>query len=99
MLSPRCIFTPENAQDVAGALTVIVATKTVFAVRGAGHMPIPGAASTNSGVLFVMDKLTAIQLAQFNGKTVAQTGCGQIWVNVYDWLAPHNLIVVGGRYA
>ena len=78
---------------------MIVATKTVFAVRGAGHMPIPGAASTNSGVLFVMDKLTAIQLAQFSGKTVAQTGCGQIWNNVYDWLAPHSLIVVGGRYA
>ena len=80
-------------------MTVIVATKTVFAVRGAGHMPIPGAASTNRGVLFVMDKLTSIQLAQFNGKTVAQTGCGQTWGNVYDWLAPYKLIVVGGRYA
>lgn len=62
-------------------------------------MPIPGAASTNNGVLFVMDKFTTTKLAQFNGQTVAQVGCGLHWVNVYDWLAPQNLIVVGGRYA
>ena len=98
-MSPWCIFTPTSAQDVAGALKIVVATKTNFAVRGAGHMPIPGAASTDEGVLFAMDKIATTQLVQSNGQRVARIGCGLHWVDVYDWLAPQDLIVVGGRYA
>ena len=84
---------------MAGALTIIVATNTNFAIRGAGHMPIAGAASTNNGVLFAMDRFTTTQLSQIDGQNVAQIGCGLHWINVYDWLVPQNLIVVGGRYA
>lgn len=62
-------------------------------------MPIPGAASTNDGVLFAMSKFNKTRLAQFNGQTVAEIGTGLRWDNVYDWLLPQNLVVIGGRYA
>ena len=95
-MSPQCVFTPYTAEDVAGALEILVATGTHFAVRSGGHMPIPGAASTNDGVLIGMTNMNALNLVA-NGK-VAQIGPGQTWGAVYDWISAHGLAVVGGRY-
>ena len=99
ILSPWCIFTPETAHDVAGGLKILVESQTHFAVRGGGHMPIRGAASTSNGVLIAMDKLSTYQLGSFGDQRVAQLGSGLRWEEVYKWLAPMSLTVVGGRYA
>lgn len=59
-------------------------------------MPIKGAASTDSGVLIAMSKLNSLQLTE--NQSIAQIGPGNRWGQVYEWLSPYNLYVVGGRY-
>jgi hypothetical protein len=39
-LSPKCIFVPTCANDVAKAVVVLNACQATFAVRGGGHMPV-----------------------------------------------------------
>lgn len=99
ILSPWCVFTPQSSQHVAGALAILRATRTHFGVRGGGHTAIAGAASTNNGVLIAMDKLNRNELGKFGNQSVAKIGSGQRWSEVYSFLEPFNLIVVGGRYA
>ena len=62
-------------------------------------MPIPGAASTSSGVLIAMDRLASLDLATSTSQQVARIGAGLRWNAVYEWLAPQKLTVIGGRYA
>ena len=59
-------------------------------------MPVPGAASTDSGVMIAMSNFQTRKLIERN--TIAQLGPGQNWVSVYDWLNPYGLAVPGGRY-
>ncbi|MCJ1471109.1 hypothetical protein MMC07_009757 [Pseudocyphellaria aurata] len=99
VLSPFCIFTPENAQDVAGGLEILVQTNSHFAVRSGGHTPIPGASGTSDGVLVASNKLRNIELSTFAGRQVVKVGPGFRWIEVYEWLANQGLTTVGGRYA
>lgn len=39
-LSPACIFLPSTAEEVASAVTELVACDAQFAVRGGGHMNV-----------------------------------------------------------
>ena len=96
LLTPSCVFTPYSAEDVAGAVKILVATGTQFAVRSGGHMPIAGAASIDKGVLIGMTNLNTLSLV--DDKKVAQIGPGQTWGVVYDWISAYGLGVVGGRY-
>lgn len=89
---------PHTSHDVAGAVKILVNTNTKFAVRGGGHMPIPGAASTSSGVLIAMDKLNSLDLVSIGNEKIVKVGAGLRWIDVYDWLAPVNLTAIGGRY-
>ena len=38
--TPRCIFTPSGASDVARGITIVRDCKAVFAVKGGGHYPV-----------------------------------------------------------
>lgn len=99
ILSPWCVFTPKKSQDIAGALKILRSSKTQFAVRGGGHTPIKGAASTSNGVLIAMDNFNSNQIGKFQSQQVAKVGSGQRWIDVYSWLEQYNLMVIGGRYA
>lgn len=99
ILSPLCIFTPKTHQDITKALSILVQTQTPFAVRSGGHTPIPGASSTNDGVLIASDKLKTIELGTVGASPVAKVGTGLRWIEVYEWLAARSLTVIGGRYA
>ncbi|KAL8951211.1 MAG: hypothetical protein Q9222_002795 [Ikaeria aurantiellina] len=99
VLAPACVFSPKTAQHVAGAMKIIVATNTRFAVRSGGHMPNPGCNNVNGGVLIGTDLLNSKKLAQFNGVEVAQLGPGLRWTQIYSWIAPQGKIVNGGRYS
>ena len=91
-----CLFEPTSASDVAGALAILTATDTKFAVRGGGHMPVPEAAGIADGVLISTEKLNFMQLTKDN--SIAQLGPGLRWGAVYDWISQYNLGVAGGRY-
>jgi hypothetical protein len=99
VLSPRCILTPNSTQEVAEALTIVRKTGSNFAVRGGGHMAIAGAASTKDGVLLAMDQMNSCEIITSKGKRLARIGSGQRWVDVYNCLAPQNLLAIGGRFA
>lgn len=62
-------------------------------------MPIAGAASTNDGVLFAMDHMNSCEVITSGGRLVARIGSGQRWIDVYNCLAPQNLLAIGGRFA
>ncbi|KAI0454856.1 hypothetical protein F5B21DRAFT_524224 [Xylaria acuta] len=96
ILSPSCVFEPINATSLGFAVKIIKAARSRFAVRAGGHMPVPGAQSVESGVMITLSKLNQRNLSPDN--TIASIGPGQVWADVYTWLAPAGLAVSGGRY-
>lgn len=84
-------------QDLAGGLAIIRQARSPFAVRSGGHMPVPGAQSTDVGVMIGMTNFRTTAFT--NGKSVAQIGTGLRWSDVYKWVSPYGYAVAGGRYA
>ena len=81
---------------LAGALRILEKTKTSFAVRSGGHMPVPGAANIADGVLISMSRFDQMSLSPDH--TTAQIGSGLRWTNVYNNLGQYNLTVAGAKY-
>ena len=59
-------------------------------------MPVPGAASTDSGVMIAMSNLNSNKFIQ--GTNAVQIGPGQTWGQVYNFTSTQGLAVAGGRY-
>ncbi|KAI4861342.1 FAD binding domain protein [Hypoxylon rubiginosum] len=97
LVTPYCIFTPENANHVSAAVIELRRTQTQFAVRSGGHMPVKGAAGTNQGVLIAMTRMNSTALS--TDGSIASVGPGLRWGDVYNWLSTKGRVVVGGRYA
>ncbi|KAF1973688.1 FAD-binding domain-containing protein [Bimuria novae-zelandiae CBS 107.79] len=94
--SPACVFVPQNAQQVAYAVTTMTLTLAKFAMRGGGNMPIPGYNGIDSsGVLMSSSNLTTLSLSSDN--SVVSVGSGNRWRDVYAYLKPSGLAAVGGR--
>lgn len=96
-MTPYCVISPGSSEDVADILSVLRATQTQFAVRGQGHMPVKGAASTDQGVLIVMTRLKSMLLS--SDQSIASIEPGLTWGEVFDWIGPYKRFVLGGRYA
>lgn len=95
-LSPQCIFVPKSPETMSTAVKLLGNTNTPFAIRGGGHMPITNAANINSsGILLASSGLNKLQLSA--DKSVLEVGAGNVWADVYKYLEPHKLTVVGGR--
>jgi len=60
-------------------------------------MPVPGAADTSEGVTIALSQLRTISVS--NDNTSVTVGSGLTWGDVYSALQPHDLMVLGGRYA
>lgn len=87
---------PQNAQQVSYAVTTMTLTRSKFAMRGGGHMPIPGYNGVDdSGVLLSSSNLTALSLS--SDQSVVSVGPGNRWRDVYAYLKPSGLAAVGGR--
>ncbi|KAF2023117.1 FAD binding domain-containing protein [Setomelanomma holmii] len=94
--NPYCVFVLNSAQDVADALYLFKENITKFAVRGGGHMPIGGSNSINApGVMLSMSNQDMLALS--DDKSVVSVGPGHRWADVYEYLEPHCLVVVGSR--
>jgi FAD/FMN-containing dehydrogenase len=94
-LSPECVFTPTSAEDVSTAVIILAGLGATFAVRGGGHMPIPGYANTDGGVLIGLTDLNEIQLSA--DQSYVSVGSGRLWEDVYFYLEQYGLIALGGR--
>ncbi|KAI1878936.1 hypothetical protein JX265_003113 [Neoarthrinium moseri] len=66
-----------------------------FAIRSGGHLPAPGAANIDDGILIDLSRFDRVQYDA--AKSLVSVGSGQRWGNVYSQLDQHNVTVVGGR--
>ncbi|TEA19689.1 Bifunctional solanapyrone synthase [Colletotrichum sidae] len=94
-LSPWCVAQPSDAEDVSAIIKALVANSCPFGVRGGGHGSFAGSNSVDDGV--------TIDFGNMNGTTydaerkLASIQPGGHWQTVYDTLAPHGVVVTGGR--
>lgn len=94
--SPACVFVPQDAQQVAQAVTTLASTQTKFAIRSGGHMPVTGYnAIGSSGVLLSTSNLSTLALC--DDDAIVSVGAAHRWRDVYSYLQPYNLTAVGGR--
>lgn len=81
---------------MAFAVKVLVKTKVPFAVRGGGHMPIGDSNNINStGILLSSSGFTQMRLSK--DRSSVSVGPANSWGDVYRYLEPAGVSVVGGR--
>lgn len=75
---------------------ILTEANTTFAIRGGGHMPISNAANIETpGVLLASISMSQLKLS--DDQSTIEVGTGNKWSQVYQFLAPYQLTVVGGR--
>ncbi|EPE30956.1 FAD-binding protein [Glarea lozoyensis ATCC 20868] len=104
---PACILRPRNVQELSIAVKILKAEFDergngqkkvgIFAIRGGGHSPVPGAASIEGGVVVDLRYLSSVTLSE-NEETVT-IGGGAKWMDISKVLDKKGLAVVGGRNA
>jgi hypothetical protein len=94
-VQPRCTFTPNVALEVTTLVLISRITQCPFAVKSGGHAAFPGASNIEGGITVDLVDFKQQKLAA-DKKTVA-IGPGNRWLDVYTYLTPYNLTVVGGR--
>ncbi|KAF2470782.1 FAD binding domain-containing protein [Lindgomyces ingoldianus] len=93
---PACVFVPSSATQVSFAITTLTLTLSKFAIRGGGHMPVPGYNNIDSnGILLSTSNLSTLALSK--DQATVSIGPGNRWRNVYAYLQPYGLAVAGGR--
>ena len=55
--TPRCIFTPSGASDVAKGITIMRECKALFAVKGGGHYPVRSICTCFENIKLIRDCL------------------------------------------
>lgn len=95
-LIPSCIIVPSTTSEVSDAISIIPTIESCnFAIKGAGHGTVVGAANINGGVKFDMSQLNGIETNSEG--TVTRIGAGSQWGEVYEYLDNRGLSVAGGR--
>ncbi|KAI9451168.1 FAD dependent oxidoreductase [Lactarius psammicola] len=89
-----CSVEPGTPQDVGVVLRQVALTRTPFAVKGGGHTLNPGFSST-TGVHISLARFNDIVIHE-DSETV-EIGAGLTWLDVYSYLVPKGINVVGGR--
>lgn len=93
--TPSCIFQPTVAHDLEIVVPLLGQADVNYAIRSGGHMPAPGFANIDEGVLIDMSKLTTLQYDAENNAVVV--GSGNRWGDLYEYLDPFDVTIVGGR--
>ena len=81
------------------AAIVVLAKRTEckFAVKSGGHAAFAGASNIQDGITIDLQYLNKLTVS--GDKTVTRVGPGNRWIDVYEYLTPKELSVVGGRVA
>lgn len=96
-LRPRCFFQPQDAMEVAQAVTVCVKADCPFGVKSGGHGHFAGQSCLDSGIQFDLSQLNKITVDRDRASVFV--GTGSTWRSVYDTLEPLGYLAVGGRSA
>ena len=94
-IQPACFATPNTSEEVACVVKAAQKRECLFAIRGSGHSDVPGASNLAGGLVLNLGNLQQIKVAPGNAFT--SIGPGNDWGDVYSFLDPFNLTVVGGR--
>ncbi|KAE8857761.1 hypothetical protein P3342_012264 [Pyrenophora teres f. teres] len=94
-VEPYCTFTPKAAPEVSILVLIARLTQCQFAVKSGGHAAFPGASSIEGGI--TVDTVNMNQKKLSADKKTVAVGPGNRWKEVYDYLTPYNLAIVGGR--
>ncbi|KAF8259738.1 hypothetical protein EI94DRAFT_1812806 [Lactarius quietus] len=89
-----CSVRPDTVEDLSSIVRELGITRTPFAIKGAGHSTNSGFSST-PGVQISMARFRDIVLNEEEG--TVEIGAGLTWTEVYSYLVPKGLTVVGGR--
>ena len=101
---PACVVRPRDVQQLCTAVTILKREydhrkedwpEGLFAIRSGGHCPVPGAASTEGGVMIdlsLFDEVTPIE-----GESKVILGTGAKWKHVYHVLEEKGLAISGCR--
>ncbi|KAL8867990.1 MAG: hypothetical protein Q9174_005292 [Haloplaca sp. 1 TL-2023] len=92
---PACIIQPRKTKDLQQVVRTLTSQNISFAIRSGGHMPSPGAANIDDGVLVDMSSFREVSYNATDN--TARVGPGQTWGGVYAHLDEYNVTVVGGR--
>ncbi|KAK3984533.1 bifunctional solanapyrone synthase [Cladorrhinum sp. PSN332] len=93
--TPSCIASPSNATSVQFVVQTLVAANVPFAIRSGGHSPNSGYANIGTGVLISLSSLNQINYDA--ASNVVELAPGARWGQVFTYLEPYNVTVVGGR--
>ncbi|KAF2820323.1 FAD-binding domain-containing protein [Ophiobolus disseminans] len=96
-VEPYCTYIPTGVLEVSTLVLLARLTQCPFAVKSGGHTAFSGASSIEGGITVDLVNLKQLELSA-DQKTLA-VGPGNRWLDVYSFLTPHNLAVVGGRAA
>ncbi|KAL8786217.1 MAG: hypothetical protein Q9213_002906 [Squamulea squamosa] len=98
-ITPYCVVSPRNAQDVSAAIKILAApnSTTKFAIRGGGHTVWKGSANIEDGITIDMRAINEVEVS--DDKTVTAVGAGALWRDVYTILDAQGLATSGGRAA
>ncbi|KAF7197662.1 FAD-dependent monooxygenase CTB5 [Pseudocercospora fuligena] len=94
-VSPSCFVNPTCPEEVAQVLEILKDNQCQFAVKSGGHAAFAGASNIDGGVTILLKELNTLQLDREAG--VVQIGTGNLWIDVYEYLTPKKMSVVGGR--
>ncbi|KAM5346655.1 hypothetical protein ACJ41O_009660 [Fusarium nematophilum] len=94
-LRPDCIALPQTAEDVSKIMKAITANKCKFGIRGGGHGSFGLSNSVDDGITIDFGYMNGTEYDAESG--LARVQPGGHWQDVYDTLAPHGLVVAGGR--
>ncbi|KAK8100145.1 FAD-binding oxidoreductase [Apiospora kogelbergensis] len=94
-LEPACIFVPRTVDELQAGVPILAQEGATFGVRSGGHMPVAGAAMADHGVLIDMSRFANIDYDKEKNQVVVGTGLR--WKDVYGYLDPYEVTVVGGR--
>lgn len=97
-MNPGCIFIPMTTDEVSWFVKTVEARTepdSKFAVRGGGHTLRKGAANIDGGFTIDMRLINGTVLSA--DSSVASLSAGGRFGDVYHYLKPYNLTVLGGR--
>jgi FAD/FMN-containing dehydrogenase len=94
-VEPYCTFTPNTSLEVSSLVLIARLTQCPFAVKSGGHAAFPGASNIEGGI--TVDTVNMKQRKLSADKKTFAVGPGNRWKEVYDYLTPYNLAIVGGR--
>lgn len=86
---------PRTVDELQAGVPILAQEGATFGVRSGGHMPVAGAAMADHGVLIDMSRFANIDYDKEKNQVVVGTGLR--WKDVYGYLDPYEVTVVGGR--